>query len=259
MIFKKIFQFFKALAARDIQILFRPKEIIFYAEDHHGKSKIRVKIDTTKINHYYCKDVLDIGISSREMELILNKIDKDYGAILLISSVNTKNSCIDLTLENDIQIDELHTIKLVNLTKKMENETSFIDENYTVSFELPSKYFRKTINDIKTMSTELSITQENMNSPLVFEYSNENCKIHSKHTVKNNEKIKLKSNLEEEESFRIDLHIEYIKPISASQIADEITIFADENKDFMTKAFIDDKTVEIKTLTEIIDERSEDD
>ena len=239
--------------------MFRPKEIIFYAEDHHGKSKIRVKIDATKINHYYCKDVLDIGISSREMELILNKIDKDYGAILLISSVNTKNSCIDLTLENDIQIDELHTIKLVNLTKKMENETSFIDENYTVSFELPSKYFRKTINDIKTMSTELSITQENMNSPLVFEYSNENCKIHSKHTVKNNEKIKLKSNLEEEESFRIDLHIEYIKPISASQIADEITIFADENKDFMTKAFIDDKTVEIKTLTEIIDERSEDD
>jgi hypothetical protein len=258
-IFKKIFQFFKALAAPQIQMIFRPRDIIMYAEDHHQKSKIRIKIDASKINHYYCKDVLDIGISQKEMELILNKVDKEYSAILLLSSVGSKHRTIDLTLENDIQIDELHTIELINPTNKMENEDEFIDENYAINFELPSKYFRKTINDIKTMSTELSITQENSISPLVFEYLTPNKKIQSKHTVKNSNKIKLKSYLEDGNSFRIDVHIEHIKPISASQIADEVTILVDEDKALMTKAFIDNETIEIKTLTEIIDERPEDD
>ena len=258
-ILKKIFQFFKALAASQIHVIFRHKDIIFYTEDHHKKSKIRVRIDASKINHYYCKDTLDIGISSKEMELILNKVDKEYSTILLLSSMSSKNRTIDLILENDIQIDELHTIELINPSNKMENENEFTDEDYIISFELPSKYFRKTINDIKTMSTELSITQESNSSPLVFEYLTSNKKIQSKHTVKNNNKIKLKSQLDDGESFRIDIRVDYIKPISSAQIAEDIVILVDENRSLMTRSFIDNETIEIKTLTEIIDERPDDD
>ena len=258
-IFKKIFQFFKAIAAAQIQVIFRPKEIIMYTQDHHQKSKIRVKIDTNKINHYYCKDTIDIGLSSKDLELILNKVDKEYSSIILISYLASKQRSVDLILDNDMQIDEIHTIDLIIPNYKMENEIEFVDENYTIKFELPSKYFRKTINDIKTMSTELSITQEDINSPLIFEYLTPNKKIQSKHTVKNNEKIKLQSNLSEDsESFRVDIKIDYLKPIASSQIAEEVIILVDENKYLMTKSYIDNKTVEIKTLTEIIDERPED-
>lgn len=258
-IFKKIFQFFKAIAAAQIQVIFRPKEIIMYTQDHHQKSKIRVKIDANKINHYYCKDTIDIGLSSKDLELILNKVDKEYSSIILISYLASKQRSVDLILDNDMQIDEIHTIDLIIPNYKMENEIEFVDENYNIKFELPSKYFRKTINDIKTMSTELSITQEDINSPLIFEYLTPNKKIQSKHTVKNNEKIKLQSNLSEDsESFRVDIKIDYLKPIASSQIAEEVVILVDENKYLMTKSYIDNKTVEIKTLTEIIDERPED-
>jgi hypothetical protein len=258
-ILKKIFQFFKAIAAEQIQVIFRPKEIIMYTQDHHQKSKIRVKIDANKINHYYCKDTIDIGLSSNDLELILNKVDKEYSSILLMSYLASKQRSVDLILDNDMQIDEIHTIDLIIPNYKMENEIEFVDENYTIKFELPSKYFRKTINDIKTMSTELSITQEDINSPLIFEYLTRNKKIQSKHTVKNNEKIKLQSNLSEDsESFRVDIKIDYLKPIASSQIAEEVIILVDENKYLMTKSYIDNKTVEIKTLTEIIDERPED-
>jgi hypothetical protein len=137
----------------------------------------------------------------------------------------------------------------------MENEEDFIDEGYTIKFQLPSKYFKKTIGDIKTMSSQLSITQEDMESPLVFEYLTPNKKIQSKHTVKDSNKIKLVSELAAGESFRVDVKIDYIKPISAAQIADEVIIMTDENKAFMTKAFIDNEAIEIKTLTEIIDDR----
>ena len=108
------------------------------------------------------------------------------------------------------------------------------------------------------MSSELYITQEDLNSPLIFEYLTPNKKIQSKHTVKNNEKIKLQSGLtEDSESFRVDIKIDYLKPIASSQIAEEVAILVDENKYLMTKSYIDNKTVEIKTLTEIIDERPE--
>lgn len=255
---KKIFQFFKSLAAAQIQVMFRPKDIVFYAEDHHKKSKIYVKIDASKINHYYCKSTLDIGISSKEMELILNKVDKEYNNIIILSLIGSTQRNITLILENDIQIDEVHTIDLIGQYNKMENEEDFIDEGHVIKFQLPSKYFKKTIGDIKTMSSQLSITQEDNESPLLFEYLTHNKKIQSKHTVKDSNKIKLSSNLEAGESFRVDVKIDYIKPISAAQIADSVMILTDENKAFMTKAYIDNQTIEIKTLTEIIDDRPED-
>ena len=109
------------------------------------------------------------------------------------------------------------------------------------------------------MSTRLGITQEDNESPLVFEYLTANKRVQSKHTVRDSNKIKLNSTLDDGETFRVDICIGYIKPISSSQIADEITICVDENKPFMTKAYIDNGTIEIKTLTEIIDDRPDED
>jgi hypothetical protein len=54
------------------------------------------------------------------------------------------------------------------------------------------------------------------------------------------------------ETVRVDLKVEYIKPIASSHISDNIRIYVDENKKLLTKAYIDDDAIEIKTLTEII-------
>jgi len=256
LILKKIFQFFKLLSATQIQIIFRPFDIIFYAIDHHNVSKIRVKIDAKKLNHYYCRSPITVGISSKDMELILNKVDKDYTSIIILSTNGSTQRNITIILENDMQINEIHTIELIGHYNKMEDETIFNDEDYVISFNFPSKYFRKTINDIKSMSSQLSIIQEDNKSPLVFEYLTQNKKIQSKHIVKQQEKIRLLSDLEDSDSFRVDVKIDYINPISKAQIADDIYILVDENKPFMTKTYIDDKTIEIKTITEIIDNRN---
>lgn len=258
-ILKKVFQVFKSLAANQIQILFRQSDIIFYARDHHKKSKIRVRIDAAKLNHYYCKSDLDIGVASGDLELILNKVDKDYTSIVILTTLANTQRNITMVLENDIQIDEIHTIDLIGHYDKLANEDTFINEDHAISFTLPSRYFRKTINDIKTMSNQLSITQEDDESPLTFEYLTDNKKIQSKHIVKDLKKIKFKSNMPTGDTFRVDIKIDYLKPISSSIIADDVVIMVDENKDFMTKSYIDDRTIEIKTLTEIIDERVPDD
>jgi hypothetical protein len=255
LVMKKIVAFFKSLAAAQIQIIFRPTDIIMYAQDHHKKSKIRVRIDGSKLNQYYCKSILDIGISSKELESILNTVDKDYSSIILVSTAGNTQKNLIAILENDIQIDETHTIDLIGQYNHMDNEEEFTDENYMIQFEWPGKYFRKTINDIKTISTQISISQEDCESPLELCYTSSNKKIHSRHIVKNADKIKLRSQLSGDDTFHVDIKVDYIKPISSAHIADEIMILVDENKKFMTKAYIDNRTIEIKTLTEIIDER----
>lgn len=257
-IFKKIFQFFKSIAANQIQILFRKTDIIMYAVDHHAKSKIRIRVDASKLNHYYCSDTLDIGVSTKEMEQLFNKIDRDYLNVIIVSSIHTMQRNISIVFENTMDIDEIHTIELISNYSKMENESAFIDMNYMISFQFPSKFFKKTVTDIKSIAPQLSIIQTDPESSVMFGYLTENKRIQSKHVIKNKDKVKLVSKLTGDNTFRVDVRIEYIKPISSAQIADFISILVDENKALMTESFIDGKTIEIKTLTEIVDERPTD-
>jgi hypothetical protein len=255
-LFKKIITFFKATATHNLQLIFRPKEIIMFAKDHYEKSRIRVCIDANKITHYYCKGMLDIGVALKDLEQLLNKVDRDYKAMILYSTINSTQKNIILSFMNEMDIDEVHTIDLIGQYNHMDNEYEFLDESHVIKFEWPNKYFHKTINDIRTISSQLSITQEECKMPLILEYVSENKKIHSKYSIKNASKIKLQSNLQDGDTFRIDIKLDYIKSISASHIADDIMIYIDENKKLMTKAFIDkDNAIEIKTVTEIIDIR----
>ena len=258
MILRKLVAFFKSIAAAQIQLLFRPTDIIMFAQDHIKKSKAYVRIDGSKLNYYYCKSKLDIGVSSKELERIINTVDKDYGSIIFLSSAGNTQKNITIILENEMQINEQYTIDVVGQYPHMDNEHEFLDEDYMIQFEWPGKYFRKKVNDVKTFSNTFSVTQENADSPLEIGFVSANKKVRARHIVKNQDKIKLKSKLTNDDSFRVDVNVDYIRPISSAHIADDVTILVDENKKIMTKAYIDGGTIEIKTLTEIIDDRPKD-
>ena len=252
-LFKKIITFFKSTATHVIQFIFRQTEVIMYAKDHFGESKIRVRIDGTKINKYYCRDVLDIGVPLKDLEMLFNKVDRDYKSMILYSKIGSTQKNITLSFKNDMSIDEIHTIDLIGQYNHMDNEHEFIDEDYMIKFEWPNKYFRKTINDIRMLSTQLSITQDHYTQPLSFEYVSENKKVHSKYNASDPKKIKLESRLRDDDTFRIDIKLDHLKSISSSHIADDIAILIDENKKLMTKAYIDkNNAIEIKTITTII-------
>ena len=254
-VFKKIFQFFKSLATTHIQILFRPADIIFYAIDHHKASKIRIRIAATRLNHYYCRAELDIGISAKDVELILNKIDKSYSMIAIISHIGAVQRSLMINLHNDMEIVESHTCDLIGQYDKLENEAAFNDTNYAIKFEFPSKNFRKMITEIKAMSDQLSIVQEDAQSDLLFEYLTANKKIQSRHIINRaRNKIKLTSNVNDD-GFRVDIVVDHINPISKAQISEQIKLHVDENKPLMTISYVDDGAIEIITLTNIIDNR----
>lgn len=253
---KKIFGFFKSLASTQIQFVFRKHEVIIYGQDHHDKSRIRVRIDTAKLNSYYCGEELDIGLNCKELELILNKIDKEYNTLVINISKRNKQKFIKLVLNTNIQIREIHNIDIIGQYNSIsKHEDDFNRLNHTIEFTLPGKYFKKTIGDMRSFSKTLSIIQDEPNNPVRFEYISDNKKIRSSHVIRNNDKIKLVSKLDEDDSFRIDIMLQYIKPISSIYISETSKISIDENRPFMVTSHLDNGTIEIKTLTAIIDNR----
>lgn len=256
LIFKKLWQYFKLMAVDKIQIIFRVTEIILWSEDHHKKSKMRIKINSDKVNHYYCTEELDLGMSCKNPELIMSTIDKTYTSILFLSKVGYTQKDLRIILNNEIEIDESHRIELIGEYDKIENENMFLDMDYMIKFELPGRYFKKMISDIRAFSDQITIRQDSIDEPLIFEYAKHDKKIKSYHIVRNNKTIKFTSNLKDDETFRVSFKIDYVKPISSALLSENITIYAHENKPLMFSISMDKGTVELKILTEIIDERS---
>jgi len=255
LIFKKLWQYFKLMAVNKIQLIFRKHEIILWGEDHHKKSKMRIVINANKVNHYYCSEELDIGMSCKNPELIMNTIDKSYVSILFLSKLSYTQKDIRIILNNEIEIDESHRIELIGEYDKISNEEQFTDSDYTIKFVLPGRYFKKMISDIRAFSDQITIRQDGIGEPLIFEYMKNDKKIKSYHIVRNNKTIDFQSNLKEDESFRVSFKIDYVKPISSALLSENIIIYAHESKPLMFSILMDKNTVELKILTEIIDDR----
>lgn len=256
LIFKKLWQYFKLMAVDKLQIIFRSNEIVMWGEDHHLKSKMRVKINVDEVNHYYCPEEVDIGITCKNTELIMSTIDKSYTSIVFLSKIGYTQKDIRVILKNDIEIDESHRIELIGEYEKMSNENMFLDKDYTIKFELPGRYFKKMISDIRTFSDQITIRQDGPNEPLIFEYTKHDKKVKSYNIVRNNKNINFISNLKDDETFRVSFNIDYVKPISSALLSENITIYAHENKPLMFSIYMDKSAVELKILTEIIDDRN---
>lgn len=254
LIFKKLWQFFKLMAVEKIRISFMKDSIILYCNDHHNKSNIRVKIDCTKVNHYFCEKELDIGLLCKNPELIMGTIDKSYNSILFLSTHDNIQKNIQIVLKNEIDIEETHKIELIGEYDKTINDERFLDEDYAIKFKLFGKYFKKMISDIKKFSDVITIRKDSKEDNLIFEYIKHDKKIKSNHIIKNNDSISLQDNLVDDDSFRTSFKIDYVKPISGALLNETIKIYADENKPL--KFLIQmDEIVQVTILTEIIDDR----
>ncbi len=258
LVFKKLWQFFKLMAVDKIQINFTKDNIFMWCHDHHKKSYIRVKINCNEINHYYCADELEIGLLCKNPELVMNTIDKTCNSILFLSTQDNTQKNIQIVLKNDIDFEEVHKIELIGEYDRFEDNQKFLDEDYAIKFKLPCKYFKKMISDIRSFSDQATIRQDGYGEPLMFEYIKHDKKIKSLHMAKNSKSICLESNLIEDDTFRASFKVDYVKPISSAVLSEHIEIYADENKPLMFIIQMDDKAVEMKILTDIIDNRDVD-
>lgn len=254
-IFKKIFGFLKSMEVKEIKMKFMENNVQLISLDHLEKNIINLNIDCSKMIHYYCKTPIVVILDSKNIEKVLQKIDKNYNTITFISNCNTYRSEIMINFANtDIDIDEIHIINLM--------ESNFIDENkyefkqidheaYPLNFKLSSKYFKKLINDNALFSDKFKI-EKLKGVVLQFPYDTDGRTIKVNNIVKNAEKIELHSTLDENEIFSVSTYIDYIKSLSNSLISENIKIYVDKTQDIIFKVFVDNTTFELTIYTKII-------
>jgi len=249
-VFKRIFTLFKSMAVKEICMEFKEKTIDILTTDHLKKSHIKVVIKCDMINHYYCKEPIKSYLNPKNMEKIIQVLDKNYMSIAFVLKTITNRSILNIIFKNDIKIDEYREIDLIQASNTAYN-VSFDSANYPIKFVLPGKYFKKFINDISSFSDTLTINKIGSSS-LTFSYTSKDKTVKSKHIVQSPESIKLVSLVSDDDIFSSSVQIDYIKPLSSSLLSDFVSISADTHKNMIFQVDVDNKTIEILVNTNTI-------
>lgn len=252
LIFKSLFTYFKNIKARDIHIKCTPTEMTFFTRDHLKSSKIFAIISCNQINWYYCKETFWIRLNRDNVEKIFSSIDKTFFKIIIIQTIDDNNSL--LIIFKDSSLDKECSYKIV-LSSYMEdndlyNSEDFLnDSNSLIEFVLSARQFKKTIIDASNYSDIITFEKIG-DEPLQLNYVRSN--IIYNEVYKSDEKIKLKSSIGYNNTFRAVIKLNNIKSLASSMLTNEIYIYCKPDESILFKSVIDLNTISINTLTKLI-------
>lgn len=252
-IFKKIFNLLKTMNVKEINMQFTSNYTKIFGIDHLEKNLINIKIDSNKLNHYFCENNINITLDPKNLDKITQKIDKHYSLFSIILKKKTYRNNLIIILNNKIlSIDESH---IINLIENNVDPNSFYDRSldyntYPLKFELTGKYFKKLINDVSTFS-EIFTVEKIDKHPLQFIYKNINNTIKGYNICNSPDKIKLQTSLAENEIFSVSVRIDYIKSLSNALLSEKIKIFAHSEEDLVFNLLIDNGVFEVVIYTSI--------
>jgi hypothetical protein len=256
-LFKKIWGYFHTMAVEKIHMVFKKESILIWCQDHHHHTRMKVEINCHKMNHYFCKTEMDIGILSGNMEAIMRTIDKTYSSIYFTITEQNYQKFLEVSLIHENDIEDKYTVQLIGEYSDFGNTSQFdAEEEYTIRFELPAKDFKKKIADIKTLSSYIAIRKDSIEDPLTIDYTSGDKQIKTVTVFPNNKDINIKSKLGQGDSFHIHVSLDFLKPISSSLLSDTIVLYAHESKPLLFVANMDTGAIIVKVLTDIIDDRS---
>lgn len=255
--FKKIFNLFKLMIVREIKMEFTPSQVKISGVGHLQKNFINLTIDGHKLTQYYCKHNIVTVIDLKNIDKVIQKIDKSYDSIFIIAKSDSYRKNINIVLNDEKQgTREYHTISLIEeITSDIDdifNELNYHD--YPLTFTLPSKYFKKIINDISKFNNEFTIERKR-GIILSFPYDTNSKNVDVNHIFLNERIFKIKSTLDENDFLSTTVNIEYIHSLATSLIAESIEIFVDKEKMMVFRCNIDDTTFELLICVDIINYR----
>lgn len=265
MMFKKIFNLFKSMSSEFIRFRIEKEEFKMFSFDHDKHNQIYIRIFGSRMNRYYFSKVLEFGISSNNIQKILQTLNKDCSKICWYTNQQYERSKIHISLFNDEMCElSVYSVDLNQIDDydwDVEREIK-LEKDYPLSFDLPFKYFKKKINDFKSLGDIMKIEKHGEKNLNINTFSdNKGCQNTFFH---NSEKIHLHSEVKPDEIFSTSVFIEHLIPLSSSLISDFIHIAVCINQKIIFTAYLDqderpnkDKILgtekcEIKILTDIV-------
>jgi len=255
LIFKSLFTYFKNIKARDIHLRCHKHGITFYTRDHSKTSRIVAEISGTHVNWHYCEGEYWLGINRDSIEKIFSSIDKTFFKITIIQTHDDIDSL--LFIFKDADIDKECNYKIALSTYPADEDLYEIDKlitpqalliNFPIEFTLTAKQFKKSISDASNFSDMLTFEKLGI-YPLQLTYAKSNL-IYNE-VYRSPDKIKLRSNIKENEIFRTTIKILNIKSLAASMVTDDIRILCREEADILFRSAIDEKVIVVSTITKL--------
>lgn len=239
--FKRIFTVYKAFNVETIRVRYGMDQLVFYAKDRLGKSQIYTRVFGSGMLRYYCARELEIGMNPNNFQRLLQTLNKDIGKIVITAKKQYEKSKIRFSLINEeMAADDNHDIDIDAVEPyNWAVETALKQEDtYPIKFELPSRFFKRKVNDSKTM-TEIMRIEKNGKGPLQFAFTYSNKRGVSEQNFNDPGKINLRSTIDDDDMFTSSINLEYLKPLANTPISETVKISADPVHDMIFTCLLD--------------------
>lgn len=236
-LFKKVFTLMKGYESAEIDILFGKQAVQIAGKDHLGKSNIYVFIDAAMLNYYYCKEPTRLRVKMSVMNQIFSSLEKTHYKVTWLLKEQYRSALYIIVQDHEYEDEEHYEIEVIHPGDGLNNNAKDNDSAYPVKFVMNSKYFKKKITAFSRMSDTITITKLG-NEPLQLARVSERA-INFNYVYKNNDKIKLQSNIQPDDFLTVTVNLEYIKPFSNANIGDDVCLSVDRLEKLCLTTFLD--------------------
>jgi hypothetical protein len=253
--FKKLSSFWKSLNAEKIAFIFAPTKLIMYTKNYKESNWVRACMDGAKVVSYYCPHDVGMIVLFANLELIWRKLDKAYETVSFIITKKNNGKVLNIILQNEFNIPEYFEIDVIMDHAYGKLFDGVFDEgiHYPLEFKLSGKYFKKAISDTKDFDDQWTIEKYGETGSLMFAYRSINGQVRARNVPKNPKDVITKCDIKQGDIFTVSVFVNNIKPTSANQLADVICFKAAKDKRLLIWADIDEGSIIVDILVDIVD------
>jgi hypothetical protein len=256
LIFRKIFQLFKAYEVSEIDVIFDREFMYFVSEDHLKKSVICVTFVAKYLNQYFCKSPVKIRMKRDGLEVLAN-LNKDHFRISFALRENFRSILYVHSSEYTSGLNNIYEINVIS-GQAIDTYKAASDTTYPIKFKLPIGSFKAILANTRKYSEILSF-QKCGNGPMQLIIKNTKKGMNWSGVYDDSEKMEC-TTLNADDIFNVSVVIDYMKPFGTTNIDDEVFIALDKSEPLSLTCCADkrgtgnaltDYTLFVKVFTEI--------
>ena len=229
---KTLFTMFNSMVIKAMVFTFDHEKIEIFVNDEHDNMNMTVRICGNKVFSYFCKEPFSVPVYYNDLNQLLKNLEKNYWSkIMFRSSESTRDSSIQLMFErSELNMYDMHPIKI---SKDVSSSDILVPEGRKkLQFTLPAEDFKLMIAKVKRVGDDRLSIQRFGKKPLNLIFSKKTGAQDNVRVLRNDDKIKLVSDLDDGELYTATIKVDTIQPFSASQLCKEVVWTFYDNKVF---------------------------
>lgn len=237
-IFKNLFSYFKHLGAISILMRCSPSGLTFFARDSSRSCRVVATILGDQVNHYYCKKTIWLSIHREMVEKIFTSIDKSFFKITIIYKEDEPENLNVIFKDGDLDKECNYRIVLSAFEEDRELTSAerISSEDYPIEFQLSAKQFKKSITDA-SHNSDVIIFEKTSETDLQLSYSKSGILYNE--IYRSPDKILLRSEIDEGDSFYYPISLQNVKPLAGAIVTENVKILCKEGTDLLLRCECD--------------------